>query len=366
MNLDTSVQPDLNRPDSRRGLALILVMLAIGVSVVPGVTFLITQGVFSSIARNVHDHAAARCIAESAAHNLVAHLKRDDAWRSQVAEGQWVELASYLGGGATVHGYDGVDSNGDGIVEGDGQIGDDTSDPVTLAIAGTYGNATHNLTVVIYPGGDAPDFDIDEGTIVAREPVTAEVVSVGAAIANLPVTLRIHIGQTVIEPFGPFDSPTQANLNSGEQQDFQLPHVYPQESEFAVEARSWNKKRWWYSGRRDSHYEPRLTVNSADGTQQVKVLRDGDDVPDISGFGRQADVGEYLADFVDSDTGKIAIADHQALLLFELYTTNMSSWTADFQDLVIMVNLGRPGQEGDSGGGAGGGQTPTGFVVHWK
>jgi hypothetical protein len=316
------------------------------------------------IARNVHDHAAARCIAESAIVNTVSQIATDTDWRKHVANGQWSSKNNYLGGGVQIYGYDGEDTTGDGIIEGDGVIDDDTADPVTLWAIGIYGNASHKVTVVLHPpGGPAPDFEIDGGGIIAKEPVQARVVSIGSALGtgwlNYPVTVRIRIGDQLIEPFGGFLDPVNADLNdgSGDQPVFQLPEIYGPNTVFTVEARSWQKKSIFYSGNSASHWKTLRNVNSADNTPLVKVLRNGDAVPAVQGWGSQADAAEYIADYIDSDTNTISIADHQAILLFELYTDDVNDATADFQDLVVMVNLGRPGEEipGDGGGSQSGG-----------
>ncbi len=359
---------------SRRGVALLFVILAVAVAVILGLTFLLSQSVFMGISRNVHDHAVARTLAESAIVNAVAQIQAEEDWRSTVAEGLWSKNTNYLGGQAAVYGYDGEDTNNDGIIEGDGSLADNTGDPVTLRAIGYFGEASHTVTVVLLSSsGEAPDFEIDGGTVVSREPVQAQVVSVGAAISSgstdLPVTLRITIDGNVFEPFGAFDDPINANLNDrSDQPDFKLPDIYPEDAEISVEARSWQKKRWWYSGSKSKHWRSYMTVDSSDNTPQVKVLRNGDSVPEISGYGGQASVADFVSDYINAETGLVQIADHQAIFLFELGTTRLTSSAADFQDLVMLLNLGKPGETFDEGGGGGEGPGAgsSGFTVRWK
>jgi hypothetical protein len=81
--------------------------------------------------------------------------------------------------------------------------------------------------------------------------------------------------------------------------------------------------------------------------RQVLVLLNGDTPPQFAPFDHQPEITEFCAPVLDSATGKVTIEDHQALFLFELGTTNMSSPAADFQDLVLLVDFARiPGNTG--------------------
>ena len=85
---------------------------------------------------------------------------------------------------------------------------------------------------------------------------------------------------------------------------------------------------------------------STDDHQQVLVLRDGDTPPQFAPFDGQPEITTFLAPVLDTATGKINIEDHQAVVLFELGTTNMSSSAADFQDLVLLVDFAATGASG--------------------
>ncbi len=86
-------------------------------------------------------------------------------------------------------------------------------------------------------------------------------------------------------------------------------------------------------------YSQHLTARSGDNSPYVKVLKDGDSVPNIPAFQNQTNLAAYVQPFVNVATQKIEIQDNQAIYLFELGTTNLSSPAADFQDLVIMITL---------------------------
>jgi len=81
------------------------------------------------------------------------------------------------------------------------------------------------------------------------------------------------------------------------------------------------------------------TYNSFDHHQQVLVLLNGDTPPAFDPFDGQPEITEFCEGIVDPATGTITIESHQALILFELGTTNMSSPAADFQDLVLLVDF---------------------------
>jgi hypothetical protein len=55
------------------------------------------------------------------------------------------------------------------------------------------------------------DFEISEGRVVPTEEFAAKVSVLGAAITSggvdMPVTVRVNVGDSVFEPFGDFDNP---------------------------------------------------------------------------------------------------------------------------------------------------------------
>ncbi len=73
--------------------------------------------------------------------------------------------------------------------------------------------------------------------------------------------------------------------------------------------------------------------------RQVLVLLRGDTPPQFAPFDNQPEIRTFCQSVIDGATGRINIESHQALLLFELGTTNMQSPAADFQDLVLLVDF---------------------------
>jgi hypothetical protein len=81
------------------------------------------------------------------------------------------------------------------------------------------------------------------------------------------------------------------------------------------------------------------TVDSGSSSKFVKVLRDGDAVPDIKPFQDQAAAAEFLKDYVDTDKGVVTLAPNQVIYLYELATQDMDSEYVDFQDLVVLMSF---------------------------
>jgi hypothetical protein len=203
-----------------------------------------------------------------------------------------------------------------------------------------------------YPFTTAADnevsFDISSGCIVPSEDVTAEVTILGADISygssySIPVTLSITAGTDTFTPWGDIDEPIDGNVNDGEN-----PRTFTLEdceggASISVRATSWLKKKSYYSGTSKNHWSEYLSIDSLSGDDNVLVLRDGDSVPDIDPFMDQTDIGEIVKDYVED--GKVKLESNQAIFLFELGTTSLSSSAADFQDLVALVTLSKPGTD---------------------
>jgi hypothetical protein len=71
---------------------------------------------------------------------------------------------------------------------------------------------------------------------------------------------------------------------------------------------------------------------------QVKVLKNGDAVPNTSGFDQQLSAAQFLAAYVQNDL--IYLNSDQVIFLFELGANGSSNNSAaDFQDLVILMTI---------------------------
>ena len=130
---------------SRRGIALVLVMIAVAVATILSLTFVIAQGTSHGIAQNVQHHAQARHIAESGLAMTIVHVQNTLDWRTVHPNGQWVVDEAFAGGSFSVTGADGDETGGDG------DLTDDPTDPLLLRIVGSYQGATHIVQAVLTP-----------------------------------------------------------------------------------------------------------------------------------------------------------------------------------------------------------------------
>ena len=203
---------------------------------------------------------------------------------------------------------------------------------------------------------DTVDFDIEDSTVTINEPATATYRILGAAISygsqyDMPVTTKIGFNEPdgnfdIVEPFGSYGSPTGGNVNGTDPQDISTPKVYEAGTEMTTVGQSWRKRSSRSDGEEDSDWTKYMEVDSTNATN-VKALRDGDSVPNIPGFMDQSNIETYLAGYIVD--GKVTLDKNQVIFLYELGTTNMSSSSADFQDLVVLVTLA-PASQGAAGG----------------
>lgn len=202
------------------------------------------------------------------------------------------------------------------------------------------------------------DFEIDDDSIVVSEPVAAKVTVLGAAISkgsayDMPVTVKFNINGGDYTPFGPFGKAVNSNVNEdGNPRSHVFPNVFEAGTPIAIIGRSWIKKNNSYNGIRNSHWKKYMTVNgSSEGSSNVIVLRDGDDVPGIACYLGQGSIVEFVEDYIDTNTGKVTLDVNQVIVLFELGTSNFNSPAADFQDLVVLVTLAKTVEELQEGSG---------------
>jgi len=196
-----------------------------------------------------------------------------------------------------------------------------------------------------FGGGEGPDFDLDGDTITPLSDFSCTLRVLGAALTtsgyDMPITLRVQFGDTPswVEPYGDWGSPVGSNLNDGEI------HTYNCDNHGAnykvdMEGRSWIKKSYWYSGDQDSHWKVYMTKHTINNDNaNVYVLQNGDPIPDVPGMEDQASVQEFVQAYLNFDTGLVSLDGNQVLYLWELGTNNLESSAADFQDLVLLLNL---------------------------
>jgi hypothetical protein len=190
------------------------------------------------------------------------------------------------------------------------------------------------LALPALAAGPSVSFRINEGRIEPSSEYAVKVSIIGCAFTSngvpQPITVSLKVDDERAEPFGDADS-TQGNVNqpSLAVSEHIVPDMQQVGTSVTIEATS-----WYSNGRRI------MSVDSHDERQNVKVLRNGDPVPNIAGFDGQEQVEYFLEPYLTDDGAHIWLHPNQAIYLFELGTTNVSSSAADFQDVVVLVTLG--------------------------
>ncbi len=133
----------------RRGFATILVMVAVAMAVVLTMSFVNAQATSTAISRNLSNEAQARLIAETAMGLVIAEVNNNDNWRTTHTEGNWINALSIHGGTATVTVTDGIDTNNDGVIDGDHSLSNNLTDSITITAKGTYQGVTHSITTAM-------------------------------------------------------------------------------------------------------------------------------------------------------------------------------------------------------------------------
>ena len=205
----------------------------------------------------------------------------------------------------------------------------------------------------------AVDFDIDGGDVVVNEAYAANIKVLGTGIDSVPVTVMVTIDDQDIEPFGSYTDGIMGNVNgepewlstdtsdyanwvkANRANGYSTTETQAGNTAISITGRSWDKRWFWRAWDYPNNLKARLTVNTVSNPNNVIVLRDGDDIPDIDAVSGQDDIAAFVSDYMNTDTNKIELDQNQAIYLFELYTTDMSSIYADFQDLVLLVELAK-------------------------
>ena len=152
---------------------------------------------------------------------------------------------------------------------------------------------------------------------------------------------EVHVDSDNLTPFGASSAAVEGNVNDhGPVRHHVINQVYLPDAPVTITGRSWELQDG-EDGSQSSHYDLHHMQNSHDQSAYVIVLRHGDDVPSIAGFDDQSSIADYVQDYVDTTTGKMTMHENQAIYLFELGVTDLSNPAADFQDVVVLVTLGK-------------------------
>ncbi|MCE9590036.1 MAG: hypothetical protein K8S99_05885 [Planctomycetes bacterium] len=134
-------RPKRNGGRNRRGIAMLLVLIAIVMVMVISATFVVSQGTALGISQNIDRNARARSIAEAAVNMTVRSMLVDTNWRTTRTNGAWATNSSYDGGTVSVSVTDDTDGN----------LKDDPTQPVTILATATFQGVTHRVRSVVVP-----------------------------------------------------------------------------------------------------------------------------------------------------------------------------------------------------------------------
>lgn len=135
--------------------ALLLVMVVVVVAGTLALGFVAEQGTGLAITSNVINQAEARHAAESGVDCVLGYIEHQDDWRGAFEHAK--EISDVAHGSTTFDLVveDGIDTDGNGTIdgpsEGDGDLSDAADDPITLTVRGHAGGVTFTSKVVVNP-----------------------------------------------------------------------------------------------------------------------------------------------------------------------------------------------------------------------
>ena len=183
------------------------------------------------------------------------------------------------------------------------------------------------------------DLNVVGNSVVPQSPFIGSFKVLGAAIQSgsndLKVTTQFKVGNYTLDPWN-YALPVTGNVNDGETHLWNLPSTYPAGTPITISGQSWIWKSTPPSTL-NSGWKSYMVVSSTSNSPNLKVLRNGDEVPKIPGLNPQPPVEMYIKDYVKD--GKIVLKENEAIFLFELGTKDLHSTAADFQDLVILMTV---------------------------
>jgi hypothetical protein len=186
-------------------------------------------------------------------------------------------------------------------------------------------------------------FSISNGTITIEDEYIMKVDKIGSALIiqsgyDAPITVRFKINGPYLEPWGDFQKPVDGNINTD--QDFTYTSdIIPSDSTIDFWVNSFYKSKTWYDGSQNNHFNLKQHVKTPNTDGLVYVLVDGDPVPNFTPAGDQESIEEYLQPFIDTNSNTIQLPPNQVLYAFELWTKDVNSGDADFQDLVLLITF---------------------------
>jgi len=151
---------------TRRGIALMLVMVAVLVTGSMAVAYFGSRDNSIAISSNVEASARARAVAESGLNLAVAILETDSDWRTQHADGVLLDAFSFGGGEITVTIYD-SETN---------LPPTESTNKVTISILSSIGGISQTTvaTAIIIPYEEEFDLDYSEYAIFSQSEISIQ------------------------------------------------------------------------------------------------------------------------------------------------------------------------------------------------
>ncbi|MDJ0598764.1 MAG: hypothetical protein QNJ37_08005 [Crocosphaera sp.] len=170
--------------------------------------------------------------------------------------------------------------------------------------------------------GDAPIFEINNKQLTIPKPANVKFEVLGGAITcgaggvNIPVTTYLYKDDTKQV----WDTSSALSLSN-----------QPAGTTFDVESIK--------DEDRTVCNKEKLAVSSTDSdSPRIRVLVNGDPVPDVTPFDNQTTIDDFLEGYIED--GKIKLAENQAIYLFELGSnSDTGSATFDLQDNVVLATV---------------------------
>jgi prepilin-type N-terminal cleavage/methylation domain-containing protein len=190
------------------------------------------------------------------------------------------------------------------------------------------------------------NFSIIHGTITIHQDYRMKIDVIGTALNiasgyKAPISVRYKINGPFLEPWGAYEKPIDGNINT----DDTFTHttdVLPAATIIDTWANAFYKKKSWYDGLSNNQFALKQQVKTPHTDGLIQYLVDGDAVPTYVGAGEQLNVKTFLQPYINAQTGLIRLPPNQVLYLFELWTKDITSPDADFQDLVLLITFMEP------------------------
>lgn len=166
----------------RRGSAMILVLIAVGIAFVMGLTFLASATTTTGISQTMAHHAQARQIAESGLATAVRYVQQTSNWRDVRSSGTWIDNVALLGGTVSINGEfpsaAGVPVTDQSFEQTTGQM---DVPPLSPPMSGTIGGWQVQRTATIVTGPTVPQLSI-AASASAPNGSNAATISFGASV----------------------------------------------------------------------------------------------------------------------------------------------------------------------------------------